>query len=240
MPAPSGYLGYIKEHQSNEMMQEISIPYFTPCTFYSLLNWNGGQNDEMAGYAGFQVLKNGSRTFHFSVWDPDSFPQKPVALEVHSSATSMRFGNEKEGIKIILPIDLESNKWHRVRLHIFHPDEANTCIVCYLGSDTSLKEEKVATVNFPFPNKTFLTGYSCFIEDFCNTPQEVRKYYIRGGKSFDINQHFWHAWNQQRFQYNEADPNKAINAGIENEVFFLESGGDTKLQLPNHSILKIN
>lgn len=237
MSAPSGYLGFIQEHQSNEMMQEISVPYLTPCTFYSLLNWNGGQNDEMAGYAGFQILENGSGTLHFSVWDADTFLEKPTALQLHPLASSNRFGNEKEGIKVVFPFDFDIKSWYRIRLQITYPDKANTQVACYLGTATD--EQMIGVVNFPLPNKKFLSGYSCFIEDFCNTPGQKRKYFIRNGKSYDIQQNYWHEWNQQLFQFNEADPNKAINAGVENESFFLESGGDTMLSFANNSILKI-
>jgi hypothetical protein len=236
MGAPSGYLGFIKDHPSNEIMQEICVPYYTSCTFYSLLNWNAGRNDEMAGYAGFQVLKNGTRTFHFSVWDPETTSEKPRAIQLNSAANENRFRNEKEGIKIIMPFAFEVDIWYRVRLSIQHPDEASTHIHCFIGRNTT--EELVSVVKFPLPRKIFLSGYSSFIEDFCNTPKDTRKYYIGNGRSFDIESKKWHEWNQQRFSFNEADPNKAINAGVVNHAFFLESGGNTILQLPNNSILQ--
>jgi hypothetical protein len=78
-----------------------------------------------------------------------------------------------------------------------------------------------------------------FIEDFGNTPDLIRKYYIRSGMSYDINFNQWHEWKTQKFKFNEADSNKAINAGTENNSFFLQSGGNTKLTLSNGVILTI-
>lgn len=239
MPAPSGYLGYTNQHTSNEMMQEICVPYAAPCTFYSLLNWNAGQNDEMAGYAGLQCLPNGGKTFHFSIWDPETTEKKPACLELIPNASQQRFGDEKEGIKIVFPFPYEYNAWYRLRIKIEHPNDVSTNITSYLCEAENGEELLISTISFPLPNKTFISGYSSFIEDFCNSPNRQRKYYTRNGKSFDLRTQQWHNWSEQSFSFNESDENKAINAGVEGHSFFLEAGGNTVLEIPNHTVLSI-
>src|SRR5688500_3122643 len=132
MGAPSGYLGYIVAHESNEISEEICVPNLTPTTFYSLLNWNAGQNDNMAGYAGFKVLKNGQQTFHFAIWDPNSVIDKPKSVSLHKDGKELRFGGEGEGMKVIMPFNFVLGEWYRVRIKIEHPDKQCSLIYCFL------------------------------------------------------------------------------------------------------------
>ncbi|GEP98114.1 DUF3472 domain-containing protein [Chitinophaga cymbidii] len=153
--SPSIYFNCRINKKAVLISQQIKIPYSTPSTFYSVLNWNAGESYS-SGYAGFQQLENGDKTAHFSLWSlEEDHPQFKPVRQVEGGIFDP-FTNEKRGRKFVAPFDFMENVWYKFDIEITHPDANNTIYSFVITNVQNGESIQIVEMNYPVPISAFL------------------------------------------------------------------------------------
>jgi hypothetical protein len=233
-PAPEGVIFY------NEMIVRKSVngSYFMAC------GWN-------TGYFGIQQLSSPTnKVVIFSVWDPTS-GDDPNAVKNEERVEVLfegegvrikRFGGEGTGGQCMAPFawELDRTNCFQIRAEVQGEKTAYTALVkkASTGEWWKLATFRVKTKGKP------LSGYYSFIEDFRRdtaSANEKREAQFRNGwvKSVEGK---WVPLQKARFTASSAtwEAKETINAGIAGDGFFLQTGGETKMDLPLKSIVTLS
>lgn len=177
MHATPCYLNYREDHNADIIMQEILIKDSIPCTFYSLLNWNSGKNEIFSGYAGFQCLCDKSKTVHFSIWNPEANHSDFKTIYKIANCNEELFTGEGEGKKYIFKFNYIDNHWYRLKVVL--DISGNFTIVSFELVDLASRcTYEICTVQYPKSKAVFRHSYGSFIEDFNNTKDIERSFFL--------------------------------------------------------------
>jgi hypothetical protein len=207
------------------MIVDQSVPgsYFMAC------GWN-------TGYFGIQELANKRKVIIFSVWDPSKgddpnavTPEQRVECLFNDPEMRIRrFGGEGTGGQCMgdFPWQLGETNRFLVRAKVEGEKTAYTGYVLQNGNWRKLVTFRTRTGGQP------LKGLYSFVEDFRRdhkSAQEMRKARFGEGWVKTMNGD-WVALARAHFTASGAEweAKETINAGLDENWFFLQTGGDTK------------
>ena len=213
----------------NEMTVEKSYPgsYFMACGFNH-------------GYFGIQELNDrGDKVVIFSVWDPgkqnnpNSVEQDRMVKVLHEGkdVRVSRFGGEGTGGKSMFDYQWKIGQTYKFCIKAtIEGDRTAYAAYFYLNEENSWKHlATFATIT----GGEHLKGYYSFVEDFrrnyTSAENSRRASYGNGWVKTPEGQ--WIALTEATFTADRT-PTLNIDAGIENNRFFLITGGDTKNNTP--------
>lgn len=211
----------------NEVVPEQSArgTYFCVCGFDG-------------GYFGIQELVDGKKLAIFSVWDnhddnstasPNSVPNDYRVKLIYKdpSVRVGRFGNEGTGGQSFYDIDWQTGETYKFLVKATR-DMNRTVFTAYLATPPQYAWRKLASFSSLGTGGKLIAGDYCFIEDFRRDATSVKQ---QRAARF---QNCWsrdqsHTWIPQQTVQFSADNNKRTNidAGLEQNGFFLRTGGDT-------------
>ncbi|MBD3265759.1 DUF3472 domain-containing protein [bacterium] len=224
-PAPEGTVFY------NEMVVDESHTgsYFMACGFRH-------------GYFGIQEIRNKKdKVVIFSVWDPgkqndpNSVEEDRQVQVLHEGdgVNVSRFGNEGTGGKSMFPYPWKIGETYKFMVQA-KPDGKRTVYSGYFY----LNEEKrwKHLVSFStLAGNDLLKGYYSFVEDFWRngkSAKQIHKARYGNGWVYTKENH-WVALTRAVFSADRTTLTNNINAGLaEDNLFFLQTGGETKNELP--------
>ena len=220
---------------TTSMIVDESVPgsYFMAC------GWN-------TGYFGIQELANKRKVIIFSVWDPSKgddpnavTPEQRVECLFNDPEMRIRrFGGEGTGGQCMgdFPWKLGETNRFLVRAKLEGEKTAYTGYVLQKGNWRKLVTFRTRTGGLP------LKGLYSFVEDFRRdhkSAQEMRKARFGEGWVKTVNGD-WVTLARARFTASSADweAKETINAGLEGNWFFLQTGGDTKQSLQLRTVVE--
>ena len=210
---------------TTSMVVDQSVPgsYFMAC------GWN-------TGYFGIQELANKRKVIIFSVWDPSKgddpnavTPEQRVECLFNDPEMRIRrFGGEGTGGQCMgdFPWQLGETNRFLVRTKVEGEKTAYTGYVLQKGIWRKLVTFRTRTGGQP------LKGLYSFVEDFRRdhkSAHETRKARFGEGWVKTVNGD-WVTLARARFTASSADweARETINAGLDQNWFFLQTGGETK------------
>jgi hypothetical protein len=210
---------------TTSMIVDQSVPgsYFMAC------GWN-------TGYFGIQELANKRKVIIFSVWDPSKgddpnavTPEQRVECLFNDPEMRIRrFGGEGTGGQCMGDFEWKLGETNRflVRAKVEGEKTAYTGFVLQNGNWRKLVTFRTRTGGQP------LKGLYSFVEDFRRdhkSAQEMRKARFGEGWVKTMNGD-WVALARARFTASGAEweAKETINAGLDANWFFLQTGGETK------------
>lgn len=215
-PAPTGAAFY----------NEVTVEQSAPGTYFMVCGWS-------KGYFGIQELANGRKVVLFSVWDPgEQNDQKSVQADQQVKVLYRgdgirvgRFGGEGTGGQSFFDYDWKVGQTYR----FFVTARATSGRSEYSGY-FFLPEanEWKHLVTFSTPTGgTLLNGCYSFVEDFkrdrISTTRTRRARF--GNAWLQSQERQWMALTRARFTA-DANPVTNIDAGVDQQQFFLATGGD--------------
>jgi hypothetical protein len=227
-PVPEGTVFY------NEMTVHESHTgsYFMACGFSH-------------GYFGIQEIRDSNdKVVIFSVWDPgdqndpNTVPEdrKVQVLHEGEGVEVSRFGNEGTGGKSMFPYAWKVGETYKFMVRAKTDGHRTTYAGYFYLND---KQEWKHLVSFNTISKgELLRGYYSFVEDFWRngvSATQVHKAAYGNGWVLTKDGH-WVSLTKARFTADRSTLTDNINAGLmENGQFFLQTGGETKNELPLQS-----
>ncbi|MBZ0258422.1 DUF3472 domain-containing protein, partial [bacterium] len=216
----------------NEMIVDESHPgsYFMACGFSH-------------GYFGIQEIRGPEdKVAIFSVWEPGN-QDDPNTVEEDRRTNPLfegegvkvsRFGNEGTGGKSMFPYQWKIGETYKFLLNA-KVDGKRTVYTAYFYLNEESRWKKLASFS-TLANGDHLKGYYSFVEDFWRngeSAKQVRRARYGNGwvKTLDGD---WVDLARMRFTADRT-PTLNINAGLVDGKFFLQTGGDTKNELPLRS-----
>ncbi|HEV8544522.1 MAG TPA: DUF3472 domain-containing protein [Verrucomicrobiae bacterium] len=230
-----GWPGPEAEIFCNSMVVDRSVPgsYFMAC------GWD-------TGYFGIQELGDGKKVIIFSVWDPTKgndpnkveSEQRVECLFNDPEMRIKRFGGEGTGGQCIGDFSWKTGETNRflVRAVVEEPKTSYSGFVYQNGQWRKLVTFRTRT------DGRHLKGLYSFIEDFrrdFKSAQEARK--ARFGQGWVRSAGGdWVALARGRFTASGAtwEARDSINAGLNENWFFLATGGEIRETLPLRSLLE--
>lgn len=246
--APSSYLngeGYVQN--GDILVRTIRAAKSTQATYFCTMGFNTGA--EGGGYAGIQDSPDYGRTFYyiFSLWDPSN--RQPITAKYVGPGTVVsNFGGEGTGLKSMNGnLGWTIGEWYTLVLRRW--DENNHTMYGYWVKD--IRNDKwthLVTMNYPVPNVYFNGGIYTFLEDWLSTGQNERRFELKDGyiRSRDGS---WISESTMSFSVNQGDISPggrsynyryAYDAGITNNAFYYQTGGNTRNTCSNQCRLRIN
>lgn len=229
-PAPEAELFAIS------MVVEKSVPG----SYFMAAGWN-------TGYFGIQELGKGKKVIIFSVWDPTKGddPNKVKTeerVECLFSDPAMRikrFGGEGTGGQCMGNFEWKIGETNRFLVRSI-PDGEKTTYTGYVYEPRSEQWRKLVTFRTRTGGQP-LKGLYSFVEDFrrdYKSANEARRARFGGGWVKGTNGH-WTALARGRFTASNSqwEAKETINAGLNKDWFFLETGGDTRQELSLRTVL---
>ena len=220
-PSPEGVLFY------NEMVitQSVNGSYFMAC------GWN-------TGYFGLQQLSNETnKVAIFSVWDPTK-GNDPKAVKTEERVENLfagegvrikRFGGEGTGGQCMMPFAWQIGETNRFAVQA-EVVEDKTSYTAWLFDPRARAWKRLATFRTRTGGK-LLKGLYSFVEDFRRDGRSVgESRRARFGPAWIQTQDgHWTALKRARFTASNAkwESKENINAGVEEGLFYLITGGDT-------------
>jgi hypothetical protein len=213
---------------------EVTVERSTPGSYFMACGFSGG-------YFGIQDLPDGKKIAIFSVWDstkedePDAIPkdQRVVVLKQNEHAKVQRFGGEGTGAQCLLDFDWKIGQ-----------------TVCFVVKTKSAgKDTEFSAWIKPIDAKQWthmatyrshngghgLRGLYSFIEDFRRDTKSATK--VRratfGNGWIHASDGKWNQLTRAQFTASGAtwEAKETIDAGIDADHFYLQTGGDTKLSM---------
>lgn len=219
-PAPEANIFY------NELTVERSTPgsYFMACGF-------------AGGYFGIQELEDDRKIALFSVWDddkqddPNAVPdaKRVQVIKQNPKAKVQRFGGEGSGAQCLLDFD-----WKPDKTYCFAVTMNDADISAFIRAADEGQWTPMATYR-PRVGKQGLTKLYSFIEDFrrdTRSAQETRR--ARFGNGWvRLASGQWQQLTKAQFTASGAsfEAKETIDAGLQGEQFFLQTGGATTRHL---------
>ena len=221
---------------------EMVVRESTPGSYFMACGWN-------TGYFGIQELGDGRKVIIFSVWDPTTGddpgavkPEDRVEL-LHSDpgVRIRRFGGEGTGGQCMDDFDWEIGQTNRFLIR-GEVQGNKTAYSGYIHQPDKNEWRHLVTFRTRTGGQP-LKGLYSFVEDFrrdFKSAQVVRKASFGQGwvKSTSGD---WVRLARARFTASGAEweAKETINAGIEEGMFFLQTGGDTKTSLKLNSTVEL-
>lgn len=215
--APSGTAFY------NEVIIDKSAEgtYFCVCGFKQ-------------GYYGLQETRGGRKLLIFSVWDPGKQndpntvveEQRVKLLYCDEAVRVGRFGNEGTGGQSFFDYDWKPGEKYRFLVTVSVNDQ-RTEFTSWFFVPEEKSWKKLATFSTITGGKR-LSGYYSFVEDFRRnriSTQDARQARFGNGAVRD-EQGIWQSLTEARFTA-DSNPVLNINAGQQDAMFFLATGGKT-------------
>lgn len=239
--ARSVHLGWIAP-EGRAFYNELTVRESTAGSYFMACGWN-------TGYFGIQELSSPTnKVVIFSVWDPtrgdnpNAVPTEQRVEVLHSDpdVRIRRFGGEGTGGQCMWPYPWKVGETCRFLLRATVTGERTAYSAFF-----HLPEEKRWKHLATFRTRTGgsnLRGYYSFIEDFrrdYDSVQAVRR--ADFGKAWVLDMEGrWQALEQARFTASGAswESRENINAGLTDDRFFLETGGNDRDHPPLRGILK--
>lgn len=240
------HLWYPDNKKGDIIMNEVMVTNTTPCSYWETMGWNVGQQG--GAYCGIQQSSGGTN-FIFSIWDPIGTSTPITAPYKYPNSNVEKFGGEGTGLHYDDKrlIGWKLNTW--VRTVARRWDYNGHSFFGYWSYDYGTNNWiHHVTMDFPVAGVYFNGSTNSFLEDWCGSPQNYRKGLYRNG--YKRASGAWIPWNTASYSGNGSSPtdNKA-NAGVENEAYFMEFGGNAvktvkegqvlKLTLPNVPVLTV-
>ena len=227
--ARSVHLNYPSE-PAVSFYNEVTIEKSTPGSYFMVCGWSHG-------YFGLQEQGGGRKVAIFSVWDPtrgDEANQVPLEQRVEvlyqgDGVEVKRFGGEGTGGQSFLPFGWKTGQTYRCLVTAEMTDQ-KTAYAGYLWMPDTQNWKHLVT----FRTRTggdALNGIYSFIEDFRrdgHSAGEARRAIFGNGWTMNAAGK-WKPLAQARFTASGADweARDSIDAGVEHDRFYLQTGGDT-------------
>lgn len=196
-----------------------------PHTYYAVHCWNDVYPG--SGYAGFQVLDDGTHVLILSLWDVGG--QNPAIEYSPLSRKSGDFGGEGTGKQVISLYPWTAGTWYTMQIQA-RTSENKTVYEQWIRPEDG-EWEKIAAISFPQPDIGF-SSLVAFLEDFFPFSNQRRSMQLRNASGRLISGGEWRqnkAWNISNYE-NQAliAPNvpydcKAEAAGP--DTLYMEIGG---------------
>lgn len=212
----------------------------TPGSYFMAAGWN-------TGYFGIQELGNKKKVIIFSVWDPTrgddpnavTPEQRVECLFNDPSMRIKRFGGEGTGGQCMGDFDWQPGETNRFLVR-GTPDGNKTAYTGYVYDSKSNDWRKLVTFRTRTGGQP-LKGLYSFVEDFrrdSKSAKEPRRARFGEGWVQGTNGH-WISLTRGRFtaSSSEWEAKETINAGLSDNWFFLETGGNTQKQLDLRTVL---
>ncbi len=211
---------------------EMKVEKSSPGTYFMAAGFN-------MGYYGIQELYDGKKLLIFSVWDPgdpsdwDAHPdsvkeeQRVKLLYKDESVRVGRFGGEGTGGQSFLDYDWKLGQTYRFCVSA-KPNGKRTEYTNWFFVPEENKWKKLVTFSTITGGK-YLSGYYSFVEDFLRNGESAkidRRASYGNGWVKDKNGQ-WHSLSRARFS-GDSNPVMNINAGIKDNWYYLQTGGETK------------
>ena len=211
----------------------------TPGSYFMACGWN-------TGYFGIQELGNGRKVIIFSVWDPTKgddpnrvkTEERVECLFSDPEMRIRRFGGEGTGGQCMGEFNWKLGETNRFLVRAVVEGEKTAYSGYVFQNDSWRKLVTFRTRTGGLPMK----GLYSFVEDFrrdYQSAREMRKARFNDGWAKSVRGD-WVALARGRFTASSADweARDTINAGLEDTWFFLQTGGETRTELPLRSILE--
>jgi hypothetical protein len=226
--APQGELFYV----------EMTVDESVPGSYFMAAGWN-------TGYFGIQEAGNSKKVVIFSVWDPTRGDRPgEVKLEdrvecLHSApdVRIRRFGGEGTGGQCMGDFNWQPGETNRFLVRGL-VESNKTAYAGYVWLQDQHQWKHLVTFRTRTGGQP-LQGYYSFVEDFrrdTRSAQERRRARF-GNVWVKSTAGDWVPVLRARFTASGAtwEAKESINAGLQDAWFFLETGGNTKNELPLRS-----
>ncbi len=237
--ARSVHLSYIAP-KAVSFYAEVTVEKTTPGSYFQVCGFSGG-------YFGIQDHGHGKKVGIFSVWDTGASAKTndPKAVDKQDRVETLftgegvrasRFGGEGTGGHSDFDFDWKVGETYRFFLTSKISD-GKTAFSAFIYEPEKKRWMHVATFSAPDGGKQ-LTGLYSFIEDFRRDTQsatEIRRAKY-GNQWVQTADGKWVAVTSARFTASGAswEAKDTINAGVEGDDLFLQTGGDTKMETKLH------
>ena len=254
-PAPraarSVHLGYsAPAGGASAFYIEMSISQSVPGSYFMAAGFGGG-------YFGAQELADGKKVILFSVWDPTSGDdpravppdQRVEILHKHDAVNVKRFGGEGTGGQSFYPCDWQLDQPLKFLVRAAAHEGNKTAFAAYFHDP--VKKEWVHLVTFRTASSAAgrnstpgaLRGLHSFVEDFRRnrtSATQTRRARFASVWAQDTKGE-WHALRRARFTASGAEweARDTIDAGVEGEGFYLQTGGQTKMSRELNSAIEL-
>lgn len=223
----SVHLAYAAD-EGTAFYNEVHVDQSAPGTYFCACGWN-------KGYFGIQELGDGKKVVIFSVWDSKqndpgatAAEQRVKVLHQHEKVRVKRFGGEGSGGQSFLDYDWKVGATYRFLVTSKIDGERTEFAGYFRGPD----DEWIHLVTFStITGGKNLGGYYSFVEDFRRdgvSLTKVRKAHF-GNAWIKTSRGQWQPALKARFTA-DSNPATNIDAGADDDRFFLATGGETKNQ----------
>ncbi len=221
----SVHLGYTAA-ESTAFCVDVKVDSSADGTYFMVCGWD-------SGYFGLQELANGKKLILFSVWDPhdqddpNSVPDEKRVKTLHKDEQVRvgRFGGEGTGGQSFFDYNWKIGETYRFLVKgKKNGDRSEYSGYFFVPEQNSWKH----LVTFSTPNGgKLLKGHYSFVEDFrrnrVSTTKTRRAHYFNGW--FQTPTGEWQPITKARFTA-DANPVVNIDAGVDEDRFFLATGGE--------------
>lgn len=232
-----GWLAPDAEVFTTAMVVQESVPG----SYFMAAGWN-------TGYFGIQELGDGRKVIIFSVWDPTTgdnpnavTPEERVeCLYSDPEMRIRRFGGEGTGGQCMGEFNWEIGQTNRFLVR-GEPQGEKTAYSGYVYDGAKKEWRHLVTFRTRTGGQP-LKGLYSFVEDFrrdYKSAGESRR--ARFGEGWvRTTGGDWVALARGRFTASSADweAKETINAGLEKGWFFLQTGGETRMELPLRTVVE--
>lgn len=229
------HLGY-ESGPAMAFYQEVKVEKSSVGTYFCVCGFN-------SGYFGIQERQK-DKVVIFSVWDPGeqqdpghvSADQRVRIIHQDSDVRTGRFGNEGTGGQSFYTYDWKPGETYRFLVKAI-PQGKRTTFEGWFYLNEKQQWKHLISFQTITDNKTF-GGFYSFIEDFQrnfeSARQQRRALYGRGWVQTPQSQ--WVALEKARFT-GDNNPSTTINAGVIDNRFFLQTGGETQQEVALRTVL---
>lgn len=220
----SVHLGY-SAPESVAFCLDIKVDDSADGSYFMVCGWD-------SGYFGLQELADGKKVVLFSVWDPhdqddpNTVPEEKRVRTLHKDEKVRvgRFGGEGTGGQSFFDYDWKKGETYRLMVRAKTAGDRSEYSGYFFVPE---KQEWKHLVTFSTPNGgKLLRGLYSFVEDFrrnrVSTTKTRKAHYFNGW--VQVESGAWQPITTARFTA-DANPVLNIDAGIDNNRFFLATGG---------------
>lgn len=225
--APSSHLTANDTGSGDILVRTVRSTITAKATYYSTMQWNAGA--EGGGYCGFQDSPDKGKLFIFSIWDPSN--HQPITAAYEGPGTIVEnFGGEGTGLKSYnADIKWDLNEWNTVITRSWDVNN-HTYFGFWIYRDHKNKWYHMVTMDYPVANVRFNGKTNSFLEDWLDKGAKTRRFEIKNGFKRLVNG-TWEPMAQANYRRNveprSSNYTNAVDAGIFNGAFFMQSGGNT-------------
>lgn len=241
--APSVYLDYKDFYEGDIIINTLRVASPSPLyTYYNAMCFGGGVDG--GGYCGMQNSPQGPN-FIYSLWDPTTVHEAIRAEYIGEETNIANFGGEGTGLRSLnYKVGWLPNQWYTFVTRVWNLND-HSYYGFWVFDQTNNSWHHLVTMNYPVKNLKFTSRTSAFIEDWMGNGSSVREIHRKEGWRRKLNSQ-WFALNQATIARISPDDGCAnfienYDGGvINNEYFFIKSGGSNTHPVTNISGTTIN